>query len=34
MNRGGTMQEFVNRGEPLQVRGLDDQRVFENWHLG
>jgi hypothetical protein len=34
MNRGGTMQEFVNSGEQLQVRGLDDQRVFENWHLG
>jgi hypothetical protein len=33
MNRGGTMQEFHSR-EQLQVRGLDDPRVFENWAIG
>jgi hypothetical protein len=33
--RGGTMQEFEfgNLQAPVQVRGLDDSRVFENWHL-
>jgi hypothetical protein len=33
MNRGGTMQEFHSRDQ-LQVRGLDDPRVFENWAIG
>ncbi len=34
-HRGGTMQEFElgNLQAPVQVRGLDDPRVFENWHL-
>jgi hypothetical protein len=32
MNRGGTMQEFHSR-EALEVHGLDDTRVFENWHV-
>ena len=29
------MQEFElgNLQAPVQVRGLDDPRVFENWHL-
>jgi hypothetical protein len=33
MNRGGTMQEFVHGGEPLQVRGLDDPRVWDHWQV-
>ena len=31
--RGGNMHEFLNFQAPVQVQGLDDSRVFENWHL-
>ena len=33
--RGGTMQEFKfgNLQAAVQVLGLDDPRVFENWHI-